>query len=153
MDAETGEGFIPSQVQPEVISYPMHRISIPSATANSGTQTDDKLLEYIRELEVALATAEDKIAELHRQIEEDIPALREARSKYRNLWMTERRYSRLLEEAGAEAGGYGQARSSESSSPYYRCGCLISQSSHWHSLAASSPGNSPVFNFEDMSSP
>jgi DNA repair ATPase RecN len=128
-------GLIQKQVRVLVIyddlwitSYLVYYIA--PATANSGTQTDDKLLEYIEELQVALATAEEKIAELRKEIEEDIPVLQEARSKYRNLWMTERRYSKQLEEAGAEAGGYGQARSSESSSPYYRCRSLISWSPH-----------------------
>jgi hypothetical protein len=110
-------------------------------------------LEYITELEVALATTEDKIAELHKEIEEGIPALLEVRSRYCNLWMTEHRYSKLPEEAGAEAGGYGQAHSSESSSPYYRCGYLnidCPTSTHLQLY----PGNSPVFNFEDiLSSP
>ena len=99
-----------------------------ATTVNFGTQTDVKLLEYVAELEIALNTAENEISELHNQIDliqVDIAALLEARSKYRNLWMTERRYSKLLEEAGAEAGSYGQARDSECSSPYYRCTCLV----------------------------
>jgi len=109
-----------------VISYAVRYIAC--TTANFGTQTDNKLLELIGELEAALAAAGNEISELHKQVDlaqEVIITLQEARSKYRNLWMTERRYSQSLEEAGAEAGGYGQARSSECSSPYYRCTCLV----------------------------
>jgi hypothetical protein len=86
-------------------------------------------LERIAELEMALNTAQEKNSELRKEIDfiqNYNTELVEAKFKYRNLWMTERRYSKLLEEAGAEASSYGQARSSESSSPYYRCMCLIS---------------------------
>jgi uncharacterized coiled-coil DUF342 family protein len=87
---------------------------------NFETRTDNKLLEYVAELETALNTAENKISELRNQIDliqEDIAVLLEMRSKYRNLWMMEHWYSKLFEEAGVEAGSYGQVQSSESSSP------------------------------------
>ena len=53
--------------------------------ANSGTQTDNKLLEYIAELEDALKTTQNKISQLHNDInviEQNNVMLGEARSKY-----------------------------------------------------------------------
>jgi regulator of replication initiation timing len=103
-------------------------LSTVTITASRGMQTDNKLLEYIAELEDALKTARKEILQLRDQIDsirEYKDVLRKERSKYRNLWMTERRYSQQLEDAGAEVyGGFGQARSSESSSPYYHDQCM-----------------------------
>jgi hypothetical protein len=128
-------------------------LSTVTTTAGRGTQTDNKLLKYIAELEDTLKTAQKEILQLCDQIDlvrEYKDVLWKERSKYRNLWMTERRYSQQLEDAGTEAyGGFGQARSSESSSPYYQCMSFI----YCYTDSQTPPCDSPVFDFQDTSSP
>lgn len=98
--------------------------SAATGTVNSATQTDTELLEYIGSQETALKTTKQEITLLHMEIallHKDIDTLKAERSRYRYMWMAERKYCSKLIEAGAETpGGHSQVRDSEGSSPYYR---------------------------------
>jgi hypothetical protein len=82
-------------------------------------QTDTELLEYIAGLSAALKSKQEENVLLYQEIQE----LESEKSKYRNLWMTERRINATLVDAGMECSGVSQARDWESSSPYYRRMC------------------------------
>lgn len=97
-----------------------------TCSTEAGVQTDTELLEYIASLSATLKSKQEENDLLYQEIQE----LESEKSKYRNLWMTERRINATLVDAGMECSGVSQARDWESSSPYYRCMCHPSSYCH-----------------------
>ena len=96
-------------------------LPIPVGSAKNvvdcGVQTETPLLAYIDHLHEVL----DDVRKQEISLRTQISRLETECSRYRYLWMTERRYSDALVHSGAElGGGYSQPGEAEGSSPYYR---------------------------------